>query len=239
MNNNYGVIVILSLIAAACAYFASNNLLIGAGVLVVFLMVLLLLVEPMFRRYLSLAKQNHECYRFVSAFIVSLSVSQSLEKSFDTASSSPNKEFQKIVASISSLQPREKLEYLATYFELPQYRMFLSLLDIYVEQGGDIIKISSELMQELTRVEETRQSLSANARKNVLQFALLWIISLAIVVFLRVGLANFFSYLEGNFTYLISIIAYFAFFLVSLVVYSAFYTRVKPRLQWTKRRKAK
>ena len=239
MKNSYIIIVTLSLIAASCSYFASANLLVGAGVLVAFLLVLLLLVEPMFRQFFLLAQKHHECYRFVSSFVVSLSVSHSLEKSFETAGESPNREFKKIMVSISSLDPREKLEYLASYFEMPLYRMFLSLIDIHADQGGDIIKISSELMQELTREEETRLSLSSNARKNALQFAILWIISLGIVVFLRVGLSTFFTYLEGSVTYIASIIVYFAFFLVSLVVYSAFYTRVKPKFEWSKRRKAK
>ncbi|MCR5490805.1 MAG: hypothetical protein K6F32_01600 [Bacilli bacterium] len=221
---------VLSLFVGAAAFFAANNLLIGLGVFLAFALVLCGLVYPMFAEFGKRARREHECYRFTNSFIITLSVCQSLEKSYDSAMESSDRELVALSDSLTNLNAREKLEYLDSFFEMPAYRMFLSLLDIYIEQGGDIVKISSELMQEFTRIEETRIAIIGSARKNAIQFAVLWLISLAIVVFLRIGLSNFYTYLSGSMTYMISLVIYFAFFLASLVVYAAFYTRLKFKL---------
>ena len=233
-------IALFCLIIGAAAYFAAENLFLGIGVFAAFAIVLIGLVYPMFLEFAKRSRREHECYRFTNSFIITLSVCQSLDKALDTAMESADPELNQFVANIESMTAREKLEYLDSFFEMPTYRMFLSLLDIYIEQGGDIVKISAELMQEFTRIEETRIAFSGVSRKNAIQFAVLWLISMAIVVFLRVGLSNFYSYLSGSRTYLISLIAYFAFFLVSLTVYSIAYTRMKPKwLKLQTRRKSK
>lgn len=232
-------IIAFCLFVGAAAFFTSDSIYMGLGVFLAFALILVALVYPMFLDYAKKNRREHECYRFTNSFIITLSVCQSLDKAFDSAMESGDPELVELAKNIENLTVREKLEYFDSYFNMPAYRMFLSLLGIYIEQGGDIVKISSELMQEFARIEETRISLMSASRKNAVQFALLWIISLAILVFLRVGLSNFYTYLSGSRTYLISLVAYFGFFLIALVVYSAAYTRMKIKLPKTVARRKK
>ena len=96
-------------------------------------------------------ERGHECYLFIHRFLITLSVTNSLEKSFESGSEGMGADFVRLNAGINALSARAKTEYLHSYFLSDLYKMFLSLLDLYLDRGGDVLRLASELMQEIGR----------------------------------------------------------------------------------------
>lgn len=227
MKMNFLVSLVLGLIAGGACYLVSENVYAGAGVGAGFFILLAFFVSPMLDRFKEKNLKRHECYQFINSFIVTLSVTKSLDRAYESGMEDLGPEAKKLNASISELNPSERVEYLASYFEQGIYGMFVSIVSIYIEQGGDVLSLSSELLAELTRIEETELSVISTNRKNVVEFISLWAMSLAIVLFMRFGLSTFYGYLKGSTTYLVALLSFFFLLGISLAVYFSNYTGEK------------
>lgn len=224
MNAFLVIAVGLGLLSGAASYFSTNNLYIAVGVFLAFALCIWLLGGPIYKKFLLFQRKRHECFRFINSFVVTLSVSKSIDFAYNHAVEGLGKEVEDLSRSISELSGLEKVEYLDSYFEMPIYRMFVSTLMIYLNEGGDIINLSSDLLSELTRFEESENDVLSANRKNLVQYCMLWGISLGVVVFMRVALANFFELLVNSPLYLGCVIGYFALMLISIIVYVSIYT---------------
>ena len=80
--------------------------------------------------------------------------------------------------------------------------MFLSLLSLHLDRGGDILDLSSDLLHESSRIEESAQSYWKKAKGKILGFYFLWAMAFVILVFLRFGLTSFFTRIKGSWAYL-------------------------------------
>ena len=125
----------------------------------------------------------------------------------------------------------EKIEYLLRYFEDDIYPVFLSIVKAYLEEGGDLLEMSSQLLNEVTSNEEKHNSLETIRKKSLVQYGSLWFLSTIVLVFLRFGLSNFYDSLTKNIPYLITSIAYFLIAIVSFYIYARAYTGEKISLE--------
>ena len=227
MKSSFLICLFVSLLCGGSAFFASNSPIVGLIVSLVFILVLSLTVVPMIERFKAKERRRHELFHFINSFIITLSVSDSLDMAYNSALQGQGEELTALNASISGLSTMEKIEYLDSYFQATIYRMFVSTLSIFQDQGGDIVRLAGDLLAELTRIEETENDVIALNRKNLLQFVLLWSMSLAITVFLRFGLSNFYDTLQGNVSFLACLGLFFFLMLGSIVIYISFYTDEK------------
>ncbi|MCR5348156.1 MAG: hypothetical protein K6E59_00910 [Bacilli bacterium] len=223
------VSVLASSVLGGTAYLATDAWYIGAAVGILCLVGGFFFVLPSLREFMRKGRLRHECYLFIHGYLVALSVSQSLDKAFESASSPMGKEFAALSPTLSSMQGREKVEYLASYFEADLYRMFLSILDLYLDRGGDVLRLSGELTAEASRIEETEKSYEKKAARKGISFFFLWVLSLVIIVFLRFGLQSFFASLRHSVAYLACVGVFFLFFIASSLFYVYAHTGVKPR----------
>ena len=234
MNKAYWFTFSVSLILGLSAFFASDQWLLGVGVGLISMLIGVFYIVPCGSRFVSLSTKRHECYLFIHGFLITLSVCMSLEKAFDVATTSMGKEFHKLDETLSTMQPREKVDYLVTYFDSDLYRMFLSILRIYLDRGGDVLKLSSELTAEASRVEETEQAYQKQAIRKMMTFVFLWLMSVVIVVFMRFGLSTFFETMKVSLVYLGSLSAFYLFMILSFAVYCHLHTGVRL---WNKKKK--
>ena len=235
-RNDLLVSLAIALLLGLSAYWGSDAWYFGVAVGLACLAVALAYVMPASREYAQKCRKRHECYLFVHGYLVTLSVSISLEKAFESASKNLGPEFHELDATLETMQAKEKTEYLVTYFGSDVYRMFLSVLQLYLDRGGDVLKLSSELTAEASREEETEQSYQKMALRKAFGFGFLWLMSLAILMFLRLGLNTFFTAVRHSLPYLLSLGAFYLFFIGSVAWYAHAYTGVPL---WKKRRKAK
>ena len=152
----------------------------------------------------------------------------SLDKAYAAACEGFGEEFKTLNGAMESMGAKEKTDYLAGYFRSETYKMFLSLLQLYLDRGGDVLRLSGELMAEASHEEETAQSYEKESKRKLVSYLFLWLVSIAILTFLRFGLSSFFTSLSASWIYAGSIIAFFAFFLFSLYLFLRHYTGERP-----------
>ena len=227
MNKLYPIAIFLSLLLAASAYLASDTWYLGAGVAVLAIAGSVLYGVPAVRIFLIGERKRHECYLFMHGYLVTLSVTHSLDRAFEVGSQPMGEAFHTLDETLQTMGAQEKTEYLLSYFETDLYRMFLSILRLYLDRGGDVLKLSSELTAESSRVEENAVAYGKMAARKAMSFFFLWLMSLVIVVFLRFGLASFYQTLRHSLVYLICLVGYYAFFLVSVFLYIKAHTGSK------------
>lgn len=238
MKPSYIYFFFLSLIFGASAYFIFSYLISGGIILLASILFLVGGCSPLLSNFSRKLKRRKECSSFVNSFIISLSVTQSLESSFEIATSNVDKDFKKVIDSISSLEIEERLSYLSSYFGPELYPMFLSIISIYQVQGGDPLYLCGDLLAEANRIEENDNHFKKNGARNAYQFALLWGMSLVILLFLRVGLASFYSFIKDTVTFIGCIYLFYGLMLISILVYVLVYTNI-PLKGVLSRRKAK
>ena len=221
----------LSLYFGIVAYVTTNNLLLGVIVFLSYFGVFLIFIKPLVRRYIDKRRKHHEVFNFINHFIISLSVTSSLDQAFEDATIDAKGEEKRVLESIAPLSSMEKLEYLLRYFEEDIYSVFLSIVKAYMEEGGDLLNMSSSLLDEAVFNEEKHNSLETIRKKSLVQYGSLWFLSTIVLVFLRFGLSNFYDSLTKNLPYLLTAIAYFLIAIVSFFIYARSYTREKVSLE--------
>lgn len=78
-------------------------------------------------------------------------------------------------------------------------------------------------------MEETARRKEKIALRGAFQYALLWGMSTAILVFLRFGLGEFFAAIKDTAVYRVSVGAFFLFMLGAILLYAHFLTEGKGR----------
>jgi hypothetical protein len=227
----YLIALILSLLYGVLGFYVADSLFIGLGIGAIFFLVLSFLVVPLYLRHEEKERKRHECYRFLNTFIISLSVSQSGERALEAVSLDMRGEEKEIFDAISQLSLEERISYLARYFESSSYAMFLSLFQLYENQGGDVLELAEPLLKEITLQEETGDALEKIRYRNLLQFASLWGMSYLVLGFTRYGLSNFYSLLSVSIPYLATEMVYFVIALFAFVYFGVVFTGEKITFQ--------
>ena len=238
MKKEHVFLIVVCLVFGGSGYLASGLWYFGLFAGVLALLTGFFLILPMAKEFSSRCRLRHECYLFIHGYLVTLSVCMSMEKAFEVGTHSMSKEFHVLDATLSTMEPREKVEYLMTYFKSDLYRMFLSILKLYLDRGGDVLKLSSELTAEASRIEETEQSYQKQAMRKMVSFAVLWLMALVIVAFIRFGLNSFFQSMQHSLSYIGSLAFFYLFCLVSIVIYVKAHTGGKFNFFVKRRKKA-
>ncbi len=220
MVTNTLISLIIALFLGVCVYYVTTNFIVAGAFIVAGFVCFALIVFPLLDRYKQRMTRRSECAAFISAFTLSLSATNSIDRAFENGLASCGEAARKLAASISDLTAAEKVEYFQSYFDKSIYPMFVSVFHIYQEQGGDILKVASEVMEESSRIELADIAYHKAGVRTYVQFALMWGLSLLVMIFMRVGLTSFYAYLETSVSYLISSIVYFALLLFSFVLFT-------------------
>ena len=125
-----------------------------------------------------------------------------------------------ILDSIKDLNEEEKINYLVKYFKFDLYRLFVDTISLWNEQGGDIIKMSRHLVEQVRLKEEYLLSCQSLNKTKSFEFIILWSIALAILATLRFALSQFFLRISQTLFYQIAIVAIqlFALFSIYLLI---------------------
>lgn len=221
--------ILFSMLMGGFAYFLTMNLIYMGAVCCLYLLGFLLLGYPWLNFYNEKEKKRRECYRFLNSFIVSMSLTESLEKSFENASKESEGELLEVLEATANQDVRARIFYLERYFQSEIYAMFLSLYCLYEKQGGDLLLIAKEFLDELTRVEESGNAMQKQGRHVMANYLSLWGLSIAIMAFLRLGLANFYNdSLIGSPLFLTSIAIYFLFLEFGILYFLYVYCHKPP-----------
>ena len=219
MNKLGPIFIAISLAVAGVVYLSSENIVLAGGVLLIYFIASFILFIPMLIKYKNVTYRFHECYHFINNFIISLSIKKSIAPSLESTSLSMDEHFQEMVNKIELTDVMDKLRYLnGSYFPFHTYRLFIQVVEIFQEQGGDILSMAKYLLQEIRHVEEYISSSSEIAKRKYIEIGTLWMITLSILVFMRFSLRDFFSYIKTQSIFIISLVVLALFILFSIFV---------------------
>lgn len=210
--------IIISAIFGVVTYIGSNNIIVSIAVLAISILYFLLVARPIYKKYTTKITRFHQAYHFINTFIVSLSIKASLPSAYESAMDAMPEDFVARNENLDSFDQKERLENLGKYFRFHSYSLFLDLINIYEEQGGDILDMSHYLLEEIRLTEEYIAENSSIARKKIMEFAILWFLTILIVVILRFALSTFYSSLTKQMFYTVGIGIVFIFALISIHV---------------------
>ena len=208
----------VSLAFTGLIYMATENLFSSLIIFFASLMFFVFVARRQIDKYREKTRRYHQCYQFINTYLVSLSIKGSMtaarESSYNTADSATKK----IVDSIKNFDENEKLSYLCKYFKFDLYRLFLDTVFLWNEQGGDILAMSQHLVNQVRLKEEYIIFCESTHRSRLVEFIVLWSLTLLILISLRFALSQFFTHVVKTVFYQIAVIAIFLFILISIYV---------------------
>lgn len=209
--------LVISFILAFVSFFATSNIFVGAGVLIVCITFYFLFIYKKLINHLSVLKKVHECYLFSNNFLVTLSIKQTLNASFEAVRTSVSDEFFEYLQSIDELNPQEKLLYLNKYFPFHSFQIFVEVILLWIEEGGDILQMSSHVINAIREMQEYASYCQSIDKRKGFEIATLWFFSLIIVVVLKFSLTGSYAEMLKQPIFIASVIG-----LVLLVLFSVY-----------------
>ena len=216
MNSVLTIAIVISIILGVTSFVASNNYFVGIGILVISVLYFVFLARPMMKKYEIKINRFNECYTFINNYIVSLSIKASNTGAFETAIQGMSDDFFKNIENIETFSQADKLDHIHKYFRFHIFSLFIDLVNIYENEGGDILEMSHYLLEEARQVEEYISTSKMIAKKKIVEFAILWLLTIGIMVFLRFALSQFFLTIAKQIFYPIGIALISLFCLLSI-----------------------
>ena len=190
--------VVVSLMVTVTAYLATNNLYIPIGVFLVYLLYYFVFIRKRIKLFSFRVERIHAGYHFINSFIITLSVKDSLDEAYLNGIRMAPENLIEETNEIENMNTMEKIAFLRSYFNLAIYKMFINIVSLYQEQGGNILAISDSLLRECTRVEKTLAESKSIGNKHLVEFITLWLLSFFILVFLRFAISQFYFQMIGS-----------------------------------------
>lgn len=212
--------LLFGLIFALTSFFLTSNLYITIAVFLAFTLTFYLFVIP---RVIQLNIDNSKrkyCFHFIQTFIISLAVQNSGEEAFKSAINVLPNELKGKIEGLNDSPLGERLDYLGRYFAFDFFRVFRSIYTLFEEQGGDILKLSQPLFQEASLEEADGDAVYRVKKRYLAQFGVLWGMSIAVALFVRIGLNNFYTALANNIWFLLLGGVYFLLTLGAIIYFT-------------------
>ena len=156
-----------------------------------------------------------DCYHFINNFLISLSIKGHVSGALASALETQNEDTKELVDSLDSDDPMSKVTYLKNYFKFDSYSLFIDLLILYNEEGGDIIKMSANLLNQIRESEEFIINAERVNKTTIVEFSILWSFTLAILAILKFALNDFFHYIVDTPFYQVGVVCILSFALIS------------------------
>lgn len=211
--------ILISLIMGLLCFISTNKIVFCILLIIFYVLDYFFILRKKFDNYFSLIERVHTSYYFINSFIITLSVKESFEEAYQNGIRLNNPKLKAQTDELGKLNIYDRVKYLRQYFNLAIYKMFLNILDLYQDQGGNILNMSDNLIRECTRTEKMLSETKSIGYKHLKEFIFLWILSFGILLFMRFSIKDFYSIMLKN--PIISPLI-FMFFIVCLISINLF-----------------
>ena len=229
MNRRLVIFLIISFLAGAITYLSLDNLYLALGVMAVYIIAGITLFTPSLEKYDIKVRKFHECYHFINNFVIALSIKKSIKGAIESAVNSMPLDFIELFEGLENMNDDDKLQYFSSHFPFYVYRLFLQIIFLWEEDGGDILQMSKYLISEVRSVEEYITKADNLSRHKYVEIAILWGFCALIVVVLRFSLKEFYDKIKTQILFIVAILVLFAFilFTIYLIIQKATNLKIK------------
>ena len=218
--------VLITLALSVVAYFTSLNVYIPIFVVFSFTLYYLVVGRKLLKKKDEKTRHIHACYHFINAFIISMSVKESLEDAYQSGIRYEDKELNEVTAQLENLKVSDRISYLREFFNLAVFKMFMNVLNLYQDQGGNILSMSDELISESTRIEKSLTESLAESNRYLGQFLLLWTMSIAVLLFIRISISSFYVTMAKTPIFSGFLLVFFSLILFSIHLFIARFSSI-------------
>ena len=208
----------VSLAFGGLIYMASENIFVSIIIFLFSMVFFVFLVRRQIDKYREKTRRYHQCYQFINTYLVSLSIKGSMSAARESSYNTADANTKEILDSIKDFDENEKLSYLCKYFKFDLYRLFLDTVSLWNEQGGDILSMSQHLVNQVRLKEEYILFCESTHRTRLVEFIVLWSLTLLILISLRFALSQFFTHIVKTIFYQVSVVVIFLFLILSIYV---------------------
>ena len=208
--------VIVSFAFAGLIFIASENIFSTISIFLITLLFFVLLIKRQIDKYQEKTRRYHQCYQFINSYLISLSIKGSLSAARESSYGTADKGTREVIDSIKDLDEEEKLSYLSKYFKFDLYHLFVDTIKVWSEQGGDILTMSQYLINQVRLKEEYLLYCESVHRSKLVEFFVLWGITLTILTSLRFALSEFYTRIVHAIFFQIAVVVLFLFVLLSI-----------------------
>ena len=208
--------VLVSFAFAGLIFIASENIISTISILLITLLFFVLLIKRQIDKYQEKTRRYHQCYQFINSYLISLSIKGSLSAARESSYGTADKGTREVIDSIKDLDEEEKLSYLSKYFKFDLYHLFVDTIKVWREQGGDILTMSQYLINKVRLKKEYLLFCESVHRSKLIEFFVLWGITLTILTSLRFALSQFYTKIIHAMFFQIAVVVLFLFVLLSI-----------------------
>jgi hypothetical protein len=210
--------IIVSFVFAGVTFIASQNIFSSLIILAVYTAFFVLIARRQINKNEQKIHRYHQCFQFINSYLISLNVKGSLNAAMESSYETADEGTKEIIDSIKELSEQEKLSYLTKYFKFDLYHLFVDTVSLWSEQGGDILKMSHHLVDQVRLKEEYLLTCESLNKSKTVEFVVLWAIALVILAALRFALSQFFDRISKTIVYQVAVIVVILFALFSIYI---------------------
>ncbi len=219
LNKRYLYYLLLTLVFSGLYYYTTRNLIFTIALALIFLILFFLLIERSYKKYDINSLKVKECTKFINNFIITLSINKSINTTYEQVKETFNEELKMIDMNNAQEGVEERIKSLKEYFNLKVYDVFLKLLDQYLFQGGDIIKISQLLLFDTRKMTSLLDDYKVISKRKLIEFASMWGLTMFILVIIQLSMNIFYNQIIQMSFYPIAIFIFFIVFIAFLYVF--------------------
>lgn len=216
----------ISLFFGALCFVLTSSLLYASLIFALFALSLFIGEFFFVRKQMEKDKKNHGCFLFTRSFLLSLIASNSYDEAYRAAEANASKELLLVSETFKERTSKEKIYCLYDYFKMDEYRLFLSILDLYETEGGDIALLADPYLMEATQKEKDLIRKEGAKKKSLIEFSSLLFMGSLIIGFLRYGLSSFYEELLESLPYKVCSLLYFVFTAFAVFMYCKSYSEI-------------
>lgn len=210
--------IIVSFVFAGVTFIASQNIFSSLIILAVYTAFFVLIARRQINKNEQKIHRYHQCFQFINSYLISLNVKGSLNAAMESSYETADEGTKEIIDSIKELSEQEKLSYLTKYFKFDLYHLFVDTVSLWSEQGGDILKMSHHLVDQVRLKEEYLLTCESLNKSKTVEFVVLWAIALVILAALRFALSQFFDRISKTIIYQVAVVVVILFALLSIYI---------------------
>ncbi|MCH4201417.1 MAG: hypothetical protein LKF69_05445 [Bacilli bacterium] len=146
----------------------------------------------------SLIKKQRLCFSFISNMVVAINVKKTIEDAFIFYLERENNH-SLIKSLVHGLSALEAISALSEYFSYPIYQNFQDIITIYINEGGDILTLTTYLLDDIHRANSHLQKVIKLSLRKSIEVLILWILCFLAAIMMRFSIKDIYEAIISNY----------------------------------------
>ena len=157
-------------------------------------------------------RMDSEMYFWMQTYLTTLSIKKTITESFVNVVQQYQLKKENWILPFMSNDALHALRNLKQRFTHPLYGLFITTLEFYEVQGGDVLMLFDSILQQTRMVESRRIEIQSLTKRYFFQWVFLWTLNLFILLMAKFVLMDLFDVMKNNLMFITSITIIFVYF---------------------------